>query len=617
MRSNRIPDMGFTTHRLGAFAAANEGEDEISLVIPEDLTELSDQELNELHGKAVETFEGVYGDGSELSDEDLTTLASLTEGITALKDALATREQAANERRDKAAELAAQVRPADESPEDEGGEDEDGDDSEAEGDEEDGDGEGDKPADESDDAEKAEEKDAVTASSGRKRTELRVPSSRVKRHLPQATTEAARGMKDVVFASGEGTGFSPGVGIDWGEAGQIVDKRLASFNQSQYARAASSGRHMRQQLGIMSIRKPIPENLTIQSTDAMHVEEVLRRASDESRLPQKSLVASGGWCAPSETLYDLLEVETRDGLFSLPEVGITRGGINRTLGPDFAELYDQITGFHYTEDQDKNGDYDGDGGGTKPCYEIECPDFEEFRLDVVGLCITAGLLQQRGYPEVIARTLRGALIAHDHRMSAMTLKAIADGSTAVEMPTDSGAVAPLLESIEMQVEHMKYTHRLGRGSSVEAVFPYWVRGALRSDLSRRLGVDLIDVPDARIDGWFRSRGVNPQFVYNFQDINGTSASDFTAWPDEVQFLLYPAGSWIRGTSDIITVDTLFDSTQLGTNDYTALFTEEGWMVVPMGHDSRVVTVPLDPSGATYAGTAVVELPGNGGDDSDA
>ena len=159
---------------------------------------------------------------------------------------------------------------------------------------------------------------------------------------------------------------------------------------------------------------------------------------------------------------------------------------------------------------------------------------------------------------------------------------------------------PVLESFEKQLEHMKYTHRLGRGTTVEAIFPYWVRGVFRSDLARRLGVDLINVPNARLDQHLRELGANVQFVYNWQDITGEPA-DFTAWPSTVKFLMYPAGTWIMGQSDILTLDTLYDSTLLGQNDYTALFTEEGWVVVKMSHDSRVVEVPLCADGATAAG----------------
>ncbi len=224
--------------------------------------------------------------------------------------------------------------------------------------------------------------------------------------------------------------------------------------------------------------------------------------------------------------------------------------------------------------------------------------FEEKRLDVMGLIVVAGLLEQRGYPELIARTLSGALIAHDHRVSGQILADVVSGSDAVTMGTGTvGTIAPLLTSIELQVEHMRYTNRLARSVSLEAVFPYWVRGAVRSDLALRQGVELLAVTDAQIDGWFSSRGVSAQYVYNWQDITG-DGDRFTEWPSTVDFLLYPAGTWVKGGSEIITLDTLFDSTLLGTNDFTALFTEESYLVAKLCHDSRVVSATVSPTGTT-------------------
>lgn len=596
------------THPLGAYADAS-GDETINLEFPEDFTAVSDEDLNALHDRAVETFNGLYGDGSDLTEDDVNALASLTEGIEAVQTEKSARHEAAQERSARAAELAAKVRPEpaegeqlsaeidpdeDEKPEGEDGEDEEEPDAE----------EDESPEDRPEGA-----GDTVTASAKNRaaRREVRVPVSRTRRHMPKAEASAGQAstMADVAFAAGEGTGYAPGTGIDWMGAASIIEKRLRAFNQGSYQAANRAGKHMRQQMSVMGIRKPIEDDLVIKDESFSHVNEVLTRATQETRLPGNSLVASGGWCAPSETLYDLLEMESRDGIFSLPEVGVTRGGIRRTLGPDFADIYSAITGFHYTEDQDIAGQYgvgaDGVGNdtdGEKPCYKIECPEFEDFRLDVIGLCLTAGLLQQRGYPEVIARTIRGALVAHDHRIAAKTLAEIESQSTAVTMGAVSGAAAPILQAIELQVEHLRYTSRIARSTTIEGVFPYWVRGAVRADLADRNGVDLLNVSDAQIDAWFSLRGIAPQFVYNWQDVNTLGADEFIGWPDEVKFLLYPAGTWIRGSSDIITVDTLFDSTQLRSNDYTALFTEEGWMVVRMGHYSRVVTVPINASGVS-------------------
>src|SRR5699024_6307107 len=159
--------------------------------------------------------------------------------------------------------------------------------------------------------------------------------------------------------------------------------------------------------------------------------------------------------------------------------------------------------------------------------------------------------------------IRGALVAHDHRLNANLIAKIAAGSTEITMPSQqAGTAAPVLTSVELQVEHFRASHRLSRSVTLEAVFPFWVRGAIRADLARRQGVDLLAITDAQIGQWFGIRGVSPQFVYNWQGIDATDASAFTAFPSTVDFLLYPAGTWVRLASDLITLDTLYDSTLL-------------------------------------------------------
>lgn len=568
--------------------AVVETEASEEFVIPTDFSGLSIEELFAMKEQALSHFEAVFADGSGFTAEDVQTLQDLTNGIEALQSAIGAREAEAAELAAQAQALAARAK----------GEDA----IEAEP-------EAMEPEPEPMPVEMVEEPVVVAAATKQgirvnlSRAQARQPRAAVKQTFSSTLTE--RGdltMADIVQASGEGTGYKPGEGLGWNDVGRIVDSRLAQYNRREYEAANRQGRARRQQFSIATIRKPMDPELIVNSNDPMHIEEVLRRAMDEKRLPKGSLTASGGWCAPSETIYDLCELESRDGIFSLPEIGIARGGISRTLGPNFADLYTNV-GFAYTEQEDIDGDYDGEGAGTKPCYVVECPEFEDIRLNLAGLCINAGLLASRGYPELIARTVRGALVAHDHKVASALLNALVLGSDAVTMPTIEGAAAPVLTAIELQVEHMRYVNRLGRNATIEGVFPYWIRGTIRSDLAQRLGVDLISVPDSRIDGWFRDRGIAPQFVYNWQDLTGTAAN-FVGWPTTVQFLLYPAGTWVRGSSDIISLDTIYDSTLLGTNDFTALFSEEGWLAAKMCHDSRVVTVPVCPNGVTNSGAEI-------------
>lgn len=571
-------------------------------IIPADLTELSDDDLTALHTRAEDAFAALFNDGNPAADA-MEALGDVTAGLEAILAENSRREDLAAERAEAARAMAERVGLSAQTQEDDGDDEDDDEDADEEEEEDGSEDEG------------AGETEALAV-------DRRIRAPRRQLPPPAEPAEPSLGIKDIMRAVGKGTTYADGTGIDWEDAGRIVDQRYARFKPEQFAAAERSGRGRKETHPVLSITQQFSDDLRINSTDRTHVDAVLQHAANESRLNGGSLVAAGGWCAPSEVTYDLLELESRDGIFTLPEVNLPRGGILRTLGPDFSALYALGQGFAYTEDQDIAGEYEYDADtekfveGPKPCVTLPCPDFDEFRLGIVGICINAGILAQRGYPEAIARTLRGVLVAHDHIKAGRTIADIVAGSTAVAMPAGQvGAVSPILNAVEMQVEHYKYTHRISRSTTLEAVFPFWVRGLIRTDLARRENIDVFSVTDAQINNWFALRGIAPQFVYNWQDVTG-DADDFTAWPTSVQFLLYAAGTWVRGTNDLITLETQFDSALLAQNDYNALFTEEGHRVFDMNHDSRVITVPVDATGAYAApvdiahdGTLVVPAEG--------
>lgn len=611
---------------------ADQGEDApvetFDLEIPENLSDLADDALAEMRSQAVDAFQTLYANGS-FSDEDLATLGTLTDGIEVLSAEISAREEAAAARSAKAAELAAKIGADKPAPKD--------DEEQAPAESEDAPAEksdeepAEKPAPEADKdeaekkaktaaaepveapAEPVAEAEVVTAAAPRGPIKL----SGIRRHTPAPapTTIEETIVEDTSRARltvADVPGFAADSDASFEDLAVALDRRLQGFNSGAYGAAARAGRAMSERHSLAVVRKSFDERATVGSPES--AEAAMAFAVNEKNLPGGSLVAAGGWCAPSETVYDLLEDESRDGLVSLPEINVTRGGIKFTKGPKFSDLY-AAPSFNFTEEEAKVGKYQPTSAtdptnkvGAKPVYSVPCTEFEEVRLSAAGMHIQAGLLQQRGYPELVARTIRGALVAHEHKMSERILAAMEAKSTAVSMDAGQiGALAPVLTAIELQVEHYRYAQRLSRSTTLEAIFPYWVRGAIRTDLSRRQGVDLTDIPDSRIDAWFKSRGVNPQFVYDWQAITG-EAGAFKAWGASVKFLLYSAGTFVKGGQDVITLDTVYDSTLLGQNDYTALFTEEGYLVAKRGHDARVVTVPLNPNGGTGTG---IKLLANG------
>jgi hypothetical protein len=374
---------------------------------------------------------------------------------------------------------------------------------------------------------------------------------------------------------------------------------LAKAAAIRFSSMAATGRSgVRHQVGLGSITREYPAELTV--TDGGN-EEAVRRAveyaTDTSRLPGGSLVAAGGWCAPSETIYDIATFSTKTGLWSVPEITVTRGGLRWPQAPDFSDIYSN-TGFIQTETQNIAGD-------EKPCYEIGCPDFDEVRLDAIGLCITAGILQQKGYPEMVAAIISESLNAHAHKVNQEKLARAAGLSQTV--PAGSlrlGLFLDLLDVLELQAEDVRYKYRLQPTAELEAVLPLWLRGALRTDLQRRLNIDEPAVADAALNARFAQRNINAQWVYDWQDAysNAANASDaglfgggapIQQYPGSVDVLLYPAGTWLVANDPIITLDGIYDSTNIRTNGYTALFSEESLAVAKRQLESRKVRLTID------------------------
>lgn len=381
-------------------------------------------------------------------------------------------------------------------------------------------------------------------------------------------------------------------------------RHMAEAAIAQFGAYPTPGTEGRASGQLALIRKEFDEAIVAAGVHEQ-IEEAMKVAVDQSRLKGGSLTAAGGWCAPSEILYDLCEPETTAGLISLPEIVATRGGFQWTMGPDFRSIFTHGGYFIQTEAE-------AEAATPKPCFEIPCADFEECRLDVMGVCLSAGILTQRAWPELIARFIRGTLTAHAHKYAAETIARMVAASTPVPIPAAPfSATVDLLGSLELQAWDYRYAQRLSPDAMLELIAPYWLKGVIRSDLAKRNAYDNpLEVSDAEIAQWFSRRGFAVQWVYNWQDglvdpaatIGNTTPP--TTWPDEVQVLMYAAGVWVRATQDVITINTLYDSTNIRLNRYNALFTEEGLCIMQRCYDSRLLTIPICPTGYSADQVAV-------------
>lgn len=653
-------------------------EGSVTFELPEDLNALSDAELTELRDQAVSLFREVYGDGDRnFTPEDLEVLRSLRAARDVLDAEVAKREEAAAESNAQARDLAAGM--IDDAPAED-------------------------PAPVVDEvpiaaAVEAQPELLVAAAAPKK---FVVPAGRRRPPAPPAAE-----VSPMRSATGL-AGLAPGQPMTEHDLARAYAAAEKGVSRATIDAAVRGGRAYSQRTPIAQIHVPFADQAVVRSEDPDMVAQAIRFATNESRLQGGSLVAAGGWCAPSERIYDLITLESSAGMLSLPTLNPARGGIENTLGPDWRDLFASV-GFCFTEADDIAGNYgmtnevqsvteggsgltsftltyagqttasiaaaataatvqarlealsnigvgnvtvsgsaggpytvtftgvlgdtnvaqmtstptggtgtvtvatvtpgDPAGASSKPCTTVACPTWVDNRMDACGVCINAGILLNRAYPELVRRYTSGALIAHGHRVNAQVLADLVAGSdpiTVTDGDASPGALAPLLSSIELRTTAIRNSWRMNPNVTLEAVFPMWVFGLVRADLSRQLGVpnDKFSVTDAMIRAWFASRGINAQFVYDWQDL----ALGSTTWPTSVRFLLYPAGTWVRLAGDIITLEALHDSTLNAANNYTALFTEEAWGTMKTVQTSEVVTVPVCPSGVTQGGVNLVCTP---------
>lgn len=569
--------------------ALSDGGDPAALLA----SETRSVDLPALESEALESFDRLRGGEAPLTDNDVEALEALASAVEAVRTETGRRAEESQATQTRVDELASRLRPEAEAGGEPAG---DGAGEAAAGDGGDGAGEaaGEQPAGQ-EAAGQEQAAELVTAAGGRgRRVDLASIARRTPRPVPSSTSPK---LHDVLSAAADVPGVPTGAGYpSWTEVAEAALRRIGSMPRSA---ASGGGRY-----GIAVMRKQFGDHLVADGSG--DDESVLDAAADEHALSGGSLLAAGGWCAPSETLYDLVELEGTDGTVDLPEINASRGGIRFTPGPDYCAIYNSAAYWVQTEAE-------VEASTTKPVVEVPCPEFSEIRLDAVGLAISSGILTQRAYPELVARFIRGALAAHVHRLSAEKINrmvAAADDYGTLSLGDGgAGATSEVLSAIELQAEAYRYRSRMPRGSTLEMVAPFWLRGVVRADLANRNGVDMLAVTDAQIDAWFALRGVRPQWVYDWQPLDGcgdgsTAPADVVDWPATAQLLMYAAGTFVAATSDIITLDAIYDSTNIKTNRYTALFSEEGLAVAKRGHDARLFTVAVCPSGTTGDQTAI-------------
>lgn len=429
---------------------------------------------------------------------------------------------------------------------------------------------------------------AIAASAGRG-----IPQSSARRMRQPANPQpvqagTTQGFMSLTAAANIGGGTGIEAGADLGDIPGAVEAFIGAT--SAFPRTEHPAKNQYDKRDVAHINRHFGnlDGLVDTNQDFANPYEVLRAASRESRLTGGSLVASGGWCAPSENLYGMCANETLDGILDLPTIGVTRGGINYTPGPDFADIY-TAAGFSQTETE-------AIAGTEKACSEVDCPDFQEVRLDAVGICVKAPILTESAYPELIARWLEGTVIANQHKVNARIVSGMrtALGAALAPVLTGTPVTWSVLTAMEWHIEMERQAYRLSESESLEVICPRWLRVAIRADLANRMGIGAASVSNAQIAEHFADRGAAVQWILGYLEVATPLTS--VAIPATVEIMVYPAGTFVKGTKDVLSLAAIYDTADLITNMYTAAFVEDGVLLAKMCWGGKRITLPVNVNG---------------------
>lgn len=318
-----------------------------------------------------------------------------------------------------------------------------------------------------------------------------------------------------------------------------------------------------------------------------------------------SLTAAGGWCAPSEQLYDFCAVPLATDLLVVPEVNISnRGGIRWPNEPDLSAIFDSFE-FFFTEPE-----LEAIPAPIKTCVEIPCPDeFTEIRLNAVGYCVEAGILQTQAWPELIQWFMESITQEHFRALSRRSILDMVSGSTPISVTGASlgvSATSSVLNTFELNAINLRLNKGYARSYPVEVVAPNWLHAIIRADLAQMWGIDTKAVSDAQIDSWFAARNIRPQFVADWQtrEVGMPGNLGTTQWPGAVSVLMYPAGTWFRNLTPVIEFGVQYPRELLQVNKYSRFFTEDAYAIGKRCNESLVLTMPTCVNGG-YGGPITV------------
>lgn len=331
------------------------------------------------------------------------------------------------------------------------------------------------------------------------------------------------------------------------------------------------------------------------ASNARKIDEITRGMQQVERT---ALVASGGYCAPLETRYDIFGIGVTDRPVrdSLAGFQATRGGIRYVQPPVLASFSGAVGLWTAANDASPSSP------ATKPFMTAACQQEVTVTADAVTLEIQFGNLMTRAYPELVARNNELGLIYQARFAEQTLLSKISALSTAVSATWQLGTALDLLNSIGRLASAYRTRHRLQPDVPLRVLAPAWGLDGMREDLVR--GHPSSDPEegivwaDALINTALAARNIN--ITWHLDDSNYTGAQNagtINDFPATIRYWLFAEGTFLFLDGGTLDLGIVRDSALVGTNDYR-MFVETFEGLAKVGVESIQATVTTHITGAS-------------------
>ena len=368
------------------------------------------------------------------------------------------------------------------------------------------------------------------------------------------------------------------------------------------------------------VRMDLPEERHLRMGDSAQVngaklEMLVDGATDPSRwaAADQAVVASGGWCAPLEPIYDYVTVSDagRPVRAALPTVQADRGGVRVTRGQGIADITEAtaITVWDAATDTTP-------GETTKTCLTVACDTITDVQLQAIVRCLGFGNFQSRAFPEWVAGKVRDTLAVHARVAERELLDGI-EGAAGTLNATQGqlwGAARDVLHAVRQAGAGLRSRQRMRPDAVLRWNAPSWLLDMMAADIVSQTAsgeLDALEVAEGRILGMLRAAHINPSFTWEgptgSTGVWGAQGDGvgLRNWPTTVEWGLWPEGHFVFLDGGELNLGLVRDSTLNDTNDYQ-LFAETFEQVAALGPEALWVTQTLCPDGSSALPT--VEAP---------